>query len=432
MCAIPEQQLTAGFFREFLTAAVIVTGLVALPPCVIAQTSVPEDSTGAVIVSRRELRVAFPRESMAAWEWPENPGVDGAPTFFWYATFHGIEGRVRLGVSLDARDSVRTAPSFESVVRAAKIERCHLSRWMACTERDVKAAVQGRRVTITLQDSGLIARLFAVRPDSVPIVSHVPRYLGDTRRSFARVRYVEPLLAPLDSAGRAQALEKQREYAKRVLTLWRTLSGGSEREPLWLMVGDSAHLGIVEWQCRDDLCGHYSSGAPQDWGRWSVDDPRIARVHRFTDRSAFNPALGHRDLVRTIVALRPGRTKVRAVGVHTFADSVASNAPLDSIVEREVQVTPPIGRLTISPRPATMIARDSAWFTVHVFDRKGRSIEGAPVDIFWGVDGRGYGSTAIKPVSLRFDDPGHYKIVAVLGPHTDTLSVEVRPATRAP
>jgi hypothetical protein len=79
-----------------------------------------------------------------------------------------------------------------------------------------------------------------------------------------------------------------------------------------------------------------------------------------------------------------------------------------------------------------MVARDSTWFSVYVLDRAGRRIEGAPVDIFWGVTGRGYGSTAIKPVSIRFDDPGHYKIVAAVGSHTDTLDVDVRPDARAP
>jgi hypothetical protein len=434
MSAILGREQAVAPHRLFVAAALIVTGLAGTPMRAIAQTSMADDSTGLVLVSRREVRVVFPPESQAAWSWPEAPGVDDSPTFFWYAAFHGIEGRVRLGVSLHARDSVRTAPSLESIVRAAKVERCHLSRWAPCTERGVKANVQGRSVIIALRDSGLIARLFALRPDSVSIVSHMPRYMGDTRRSVARIQYVEPRLPDLDSAGRAQALEKQREYDRRELTLWRTLRGGSEADLLWLMVGDSAQLGIVEWQCRRDLCGHYNgfSGAPQDWGRWSVDDPRIARVHRFTDRSAFNPFLGHRDLVRTIVALRPGRTKVRAVGVHTFADSVASDPPLDSIIEREVLVTPPIGRLRISPRPATMVARDSTWFSVYVLDRAGRRIEGAPVDIFWGVTGRGYGSTAIKPVSIRFDDPGHYKIVAAVGSHADTLDVDVRPDARAP
>jgi hypothetical protein len=123
-----------------------MTGLAALPPRAIAQTWMPKDSAGTVLVSRRVVRVVFPPESKASWEWPERHGIGDAPTFFWYATFHGIEGRVRLGVTLDARDSVRVGPSLESVVRAAKVERCHLSRWLPCTERGVTAAVRDRRV----------------------------------------------------------------------------------------------------------------------------------------------------------------------------------------------------------------------------------------------------------------------------------------------
>jgi hypothetical protein len=200
------------------------------------------------------------------------------------------------------------------------------------------------------------------------------------------------------------------------------------------MVGDSAQLGIEQWECRSDLCGHYFgfSGTPQDWGRWSVDDPRIARLHRSTDRSAFNRFLGHRDLARIIVALRPGRTRVRAVGVHTFADSVASNAPLDSIIERDLLVTPEIERLTISPRPATLVAGDSTWFTVRVLDRTGQRIVAAPVDLAWGVTGSHYVSTASKPVRVSFEQPGRYEIVASLGKFSDTVNVEVLPRAHGP
>jgi hypothetical protein len=140
----------------------------------------------------------------------------------------------------------------------------------------------------------------------------------------------------------------------------------------------------------------------------------------------------HRDQVMTIVGLRPGRTKVRTDGVHTLADSVASISPLDSILERDVIVTPPIGRFRITPRPATMVAGDSAWFAVEVLDRRGRSVRGAPVDLLWGVVGSYSVSSAPNPVRVIFDKPGLYRFVATLGTHADTLHVDVRPAAAAP
>jgi hypothetical protein len=433
MCTMLEHRMATGVHRWLFTAALLMTGLAALPPSAVAQTWVPRDSTGDVFVNRRELRVMFPPESTAAWKWPANPDVNDAPTFFWDAAFHGIDGRLRVSVTLHARDSVRTAPSLESVVRAAKVEQCHLSPLGRCSERGVKADVEGRRVTVTLQDSALIARLFALRPDSVPIVTHMPRYLGDTKRSFARVHYVEPRLPALDSAGYAKAVANQREYDSRVLALSRSLSGGNDNALLWLAVGDSAELGIEEWQCRGDLCGHYYGylGAPQNWGKWSVADPRIARLHRSTANHGDFRFAGQRDQVKTIVALRPGRTKVRTVGVHTLADSVASTDPLDSLMEREVIVTRPIGRLRISPRPATMVAGGSAWFRVDALDRRGRRVQGAPVDFRWGVTGGYSVNVAPNPVRVRFDEPGLYHLVAALGNHADTVNIDVRPRLRA-
>ena len=429
-CTIPSQQLASRLHRSFLRAAVIVAGLAGMPLCAIAQPSARTDSIGDVFVSRRALRLVFPPEATAEWTWRANPDDDDLPTFLWHASFHGIEGHVRLGVTLHARDSVRTAPSLESVVRAAKVERCRSGR---CSERGVKAYVQNRRVTVALQDSALIARLFALRPDSVPIVTHMPRYLGDTKWSFARVHYVEPRLEPLDSAGYAKAVAHQRDYDSRVMEISRSLSGGNDNALLWLAVGDSAELGIEEWQCRGDLCGHYSySALPQNWGRWSVSHPRIAHLHRSTATRGDFRFAGHRDQVLTIVGLRPGRTKVRAVGVHTFADSVASNAPLDSIMEREVIVTPPIARLRISPLPPTMVAGDSAWITADALDRKGRRVQGAPVDLRWRVIG-GYGQSSVPYAArVKFAEPGLYEIVAVLGAYADTVTVDVRPALRTP
>ena len=94
-------------------------------------------------------------------------------------------------------------------------------------------------------------------------------------------------------------------------------------------------------------------------------------------------------------------------------------------------MTPPIGHFTITPRPATMVVGDSAWFTVQVFDRRGRSIRGAPVGILWGVTGDYSVNSARNPVHVVFDKPGRYRFVATLGTHADTVNVDVRP-TPAP
>lgn len=213
------------------------------------------------------------------------------------------------------------------------------------------------------------------------------------------------------------------------ILLGRAITGGTPTALLWLAVGDSTELAIEEWECRTDLCGRYTASNmwARNWGRWSVIDPSIARVHPSVTRpgTAGRLLLIPRERVWTIVAQRPGRTRVRASGVHTLADSVASRIPVDSIVEREVLVTPPIGRMLISPRPTRMIAGDSTVFTVRVLDRSGRPIRGAPVELLWGTATWREARMATVPVNVSFREAGRFMIVAGLGEHADTLHVEV-------
>ena len=207
----------------------------------------------------------------------------------------------------------------------------------------------------------------------------------------------------------------------------RAIAGGTSTALLWLAVGDSTQLGIEEWHCLDDVCGPYhgSKRAPRTWGRWLVTDSSVARLHRLSSKLRDWRFYADSERVMTLVAMKAGRTVVRAVGVHSAADSVPSRTGLDSILTREVLVTPAVGRLVISPRPATMTAGDSTLFVVRVLDRAGRTIEGTPVELMWGAKESHWASLATEPVRVSFPRPGRFEIVATLGAHADTVNVEV-------
>ena len=82
MGSAPRRRLAVRLQRWFLTAPIVVTGFAGMPQRAIAQSSMRNDSLGEAFVSRRELRVVFPPESKAAWQWPPNTGLEDAPTFF--------------------------------------------------------------------------------------------------------------------------------------------------------------------------------------------------------------------------------------------------------------------------------------------------------------------------------------------------------------
>jgi hypothetical protein len=117
--------------------------------------------------------------------------------------------------------------------------------------------------------------------------------------------------------------------------------------------------------------------------------------------------------------------------VHTPADTVPSGTSVDTILEREVVVTQPVGKLTISPRPASMIAGSPTTFTVRVIDRSGRTIEGPPVELRWDTYA-GYVRSSSESVTVTFTQPGRHRIAASLGAFSDSLSVDVRPAPSRP
>jgi hypothetical protein len=427
----------------------------ALPCKVTAQRSEPLSGTSnaapagsaEVQVTRAEVRVLFAVDSSRQWGWPASADSVYRVRYVWSATIEGSSGPRSFDLIVKARDTLASAfPSLDSLVQSGTTSLCQPGMMVQCFPATVSASVQDRRIVLRYRDSAEIARIFSIRPASATIMTETPNGSRAPTLSTAAVRYLEPALPPLDSLGRSEALRTRRSYDASVNRMYRHLSGAR-----WIEEGDSAQFGIEETHCLEDACTPYHAprDAPRTWGTWSSSDTTVAHLHRTTGKIDDWRLSRDSDRVMTLVALKSGRTTIRASGVHDPADLEPSRIPVDSIVTGEVVVTPRVGRLVISPRPTTMRAGELQSFSVRVVDRAGRVIEGTPVQLRWGkraTEGetarmgfRRLNAQKTRPatngVALRFDQPGRYEIIAGLGVigdpdafpcrYADTVNVDV-------
>jgi hypothetical protein len=420
--------------------SIIVAGAFTIPCTAAAQrgeatgsgTSIfpPADSV-EVLVTRTEVRVRFARDTARRWGWSANPDSTRRLRYAWSATIEGTDGPRSFDLVIKAKDTrASTFPSLDSLVRMGITSFCQPGMAVHCFPASLLASVEDRRVVLRYRDSVEIARLFGLRPASATIMTDTPEGPSVPTIGAAPIRYLEPGLLPLGSAGRVEAVAARRNYDASVNRMYRYLSGAS-----WLEEGDSTQLGIEETHCVEDVCAPYQGprDVPRTWGTWSSSDTTIARLHRTTgkiDNWRLSPDSAR---VMTLVALKPGRTTIRASGVHDPADLEPSRLRLDSVTTGELLVTPRVGRLTISPRPTTLRTGERRSCSVLVLDRAGRTIEGTPVQLRWGSRATA-GETAkarwlrnisqasrpaSEPVVVSFDAPGRYEIIAVLGANTD-------------
>lgn len=313
-----------------------------------AQGATSADSSQTyVAVSRHEMRVFFAPDTSRAWGWSAPSDTTRRRSYSWSVTVEGLDGPRSLSLQVERRDNrARTFPSLETLVRAGTTRFCQPGMMVQCFDATVTATVQNRRVVLTYRDSSAIARMFGQRPASVTTLEDAPAMRAPYRLGQAPVRYVDPQLPQLDSAGRRSAALARRAYEASVNLVRRRISVETGGGALSLAVGDSAQLGVEEWHCLEDSCTpfHDRTNAPRDWGRWSLTDTSVARLYRLGRRAKNWRFAADSERVMTLVALKPGRTIVRAVGVHTAADSVPSRQPVDSVLQMEVLVTPAIRR----------------------------------------------------------------------------------------
>lgn len=394
-------------------------------PAVAPRRIVPPEPV-RVRVSRREVRIVFPADTARAWGWSERQDPNYLPAYAWGVMVEGMDGTRTLSARAGRVDrESRDFPSLERLVQVARAQLCSGGMIAQCSDSGMRASVEDGRVVLTLRDSARIARLFGMRPAFVSTWQQRPEEGYRFSRDSVRVEYVSPRIPAPDAATRADAARSRRRFEESIHLVSRYIAGGSDRwGRLWLVVGDSAAVHVDEMRCTYDAC--ISSPAIVGDSGWTIDDPRVARVQSAgrDARDAELLAMSGRPH-RYVTALRPGRTTLRVRGVHGPSDTAASRQPPQRKLEREIIVTPPVGRVEIVPRPDTVRVREPFTLRVRVVDRAGNEIAGVPATLE-SLDGDGrYVRDASGPVQMILTSPGRTRLVARLGVHTDTLTVTV-------
>jgi hypothetical protein len=420
----------------------------ALPKLGFAQTpstaNRPADERPRVRVSGRELRIVFPRDTARHWGWsaPLQPGF--TPRYSWRMEVDAIEGPRDLRFDVSSVPLPRAFISLHDLLSAGRGHSCSYGMATTCGETRMTGTAEHGRPVLTLRDSALISRLFALRPMSVRVSLDRPGEQSITWDSV-RIEYIAPSVRPLDSATRAAALRARRRESLERFNVRRWIAGGGGiGEHMWLTVGDSAPLWLRESEARYDLISEGQRDLT-DSG-WVVLDPRIAQLkpssdaastrerHDSADGDGYVAVVSYGPPRMYVKALRPGSTTIRVRGVHGRLDAALESEVSPGVLERDVVVVRPPHRLEITPRPETLRVGQYLEARVRVYDALGESTDRVPVDLVcMGCAGSYYDGGWLtrdyydgeRPSHLWSNEPGRMTVVARLNGLADTLSLVV-------
>jgi hypothetical protein len=377
-----------------------------------------------VIATREQVRVIFAADTADAWGWPASEGNGSAREYEWSISVNGLEGARTVLLTVPQRDSAeRTFPTLQALVATGETLLCPPGPFVTCSTDGIRAEVEGRNVVLVIQDTGLVRRLFALRPSFVRVWRNSPDLLPSYALDSAQVEYASPQIPPPTAEMIADGrLALRRQLAAKTSITRRIATSGSDWGELWIQDGDSVQLRLQEDRCDYDVCTGGDLPAPD--AHWSVDDSAVVRLRVAADtgsrrRLSWPPA-------RTLVARRPGRTTLRVTGVHDASDTIASRRPVAANLERTVVVTRRIARVSIEPMPATARVNETRRLEVRVYDVQGGLVPGAPATLH--VSGGRYPyqvSVGVRSAVL-FDAPGAWTIVAEFAGRADTVRVMVQ------
>jgi len=340
-----ESSSPAKTFRRLARVALVLLGIVPVSRPLSAQLLDGLDSAGRVIVSRNEVLVYFP---------PAPPVIRNSSVtrgaakqqwrMMWVAYF---DTPTRLSFRFIDSSATQSVPSLVAVLHAGRVQLCRENMMnQACSSANASATLENGSIVVSYRDTAEIRQAFGLHPSAVMLLANLPAEMGDGGIFAAPVRYIDPPIV-LDSTERVAVGKEHRRREASINSYSRGIDGGTHGRTLSIAVGDSVDVLVQYYHCLSDLCGTYDFGdrEPRDWGRWSLSDSSIATLHRL---GAWGEASGFPanddDRARKLVARRPGRTMLRVSAVHTAADTMPSYTPLDSILEREIIVTPAVRR----------------------------------------------------------------------------------------
>jgi hypothetical protein len=410
-------------------APVRVPGL----PKLIAR-AIPEESKGVaprriplaahVTVSRREVRVVFPRDDATTWGWSALKDPEYSPWYDWGIGNDGMDGPLSLRLTIGrSADSARKFSSLESLVGAGRASLCSPGMSSQCADGKVTASAQDGQVILVLRDSTAIARMFGLRPVKVSAWVNRPSEKRRYPTDSVMVEYVEPQIPVPGVATLADAKASQRRYQARISSIRRfiDLGGDSYSESWWIAVGDTARVSVKELRCQYDVC--HAQNIPVADSLWRIDDTVVAGL-RSNAESEDKEILILGSSVQ-IVGRKPGRNTVRIALPRLASDTEPSRDPPKRVLSREVTVTQPITRLELYPRVDSVRVNEVIELRLRAGDVLGQWHDNPPARVTVGEGDRKYITTVTKPLRVAFDKPGRHTIVAQFGARADTLSVRV-------
>ena len=338
-----RRSLARGLRASFVVVS--LSGTFILASSALAQSAGKDESSKAyAVVNRHEVRVFFPPVPPSTRTPLSTLSAGGVPArIAWLAQLDGIAGPTMLGLRFRGNFAPEGPPSLDVVMRAGRADLCREAMMgMECSGANVAATLENGRVVLSYRDSAEIRQLFGFHQDSILLLLDLPPAMGDAGALVVPVRYTDPPIV-LDSAERLAVGRERRRREAGINRYERGIAGGPHGLTLSMTVGDSVPVYVQYYHCRVDLCSEYDhlDSEARDWGRWILRDSSVATLHRWNGwaEAAGFPS-NDSDRLRMLVALRPGRTTLRVVGVRTAADTMPSLTPLDSILEREIIVTP--------------------------------------------------------------------------------------------
>lgn len=416
--------------------------------CLLAGTAAAQQPSGGarVVVSRREARVVFPRDSARRWGWSPSD-TTGAWTYIWRLQTAAIDGStsVQLAVGRTQDDSVHAFRSLRALVAAGMVIRCGGESWVqVCEERSVgKAAARDGAVEIILRDGGLVANLFGLRPARAQLSFGRPGLAGSWSDSVS-VEYAEPSIpAPSDSllawvAERKRLARKNGQWVTRAISV---RPGWTAWDSSWVTLGDTLEIRVSEYVCSGDLCaGRWDS--PRSDSSIVVGDTTVLSEiprHPAPTRPA-SPGVTRLSVVTIVapgvpapirrIAKRTGVSTVHVGGLQPYADTAHVRAAPPNALTQIVIVRPPVARVVLHPHPDTIGAGAEPRFTADVFDAEGGLLTWARADI-------SYPDATERPHHRRYESAvdllppgGRRRVVATFRGRADTITVFVADTAR--
>lgn len=158
---------------------------------------------------------------------------------------------------------------------------------------------------------------------------------------------------------------------------------------------------------------------------WVSADSNIA-VIRAPDTLQRRRDFLFRHASTALVGVRPGRTRVRVIGIHSDGDDDPLREPPPSTLDREVIVTRPLSRIELTIASDTVVVGRALPIELRVLDDRGAPIEGVPVLLKARQEATTYVSSSLTAWTLVLPGPGDWTVTASLGSHGDTVIVHAR------